>query len=238
MVVAASGGRARNLTTAQRRRLVSGPGAGRALDRVLLDARRRAGHLGDRQDGSQRRLTRDGSLNEYPDVEPEWPHDRLPEHARRRVRALRHGERRPPAAQPHPPPVGGQVGRGHPTARGSRSCRCGMGARTWFVMRGRACVRNVTRTPRLQESHPSWSPDAELDVLPSRRQRPDRTLEHPCGCRRRPTAGYSRGAGLRLRLGSDLARWASSQASRLPVAGPESRPRGRPGRGRTARRSR
>ena len=52
MVVAASGGRARNLTQPGVADW-SWPGAGRALDRVLLDARRRAGHLGDAADGSR-----------------------------------------------------------------------------------------------------------------------------------------------------------------------------------------
>ena len=234
MVVAASGGRARNLTNS--------PGVadwspawspdGRSIAFFSMRAGGRDIWVM-RQTARERRLTRDGSLNEYPTWSPngrtivfqstrdgEFELYAMASDGRRQRNLTRHPSEDKWAAW-------------SPDGKWIAFMSMRDGSEDVFV------ILRPERDPDASAPGvaPLVEPGRRADVLPSRRQRPDRTLEHPCGCRR-PTAGYSRGAGLRLRLGSDPARWASSQASRLPVAGPESRPRGRPGRGRTARRSR
>ena len=148
----------------RRRRLVSGLSSdGRSIAFFSMRAGGRDIWVM-RQDGSRkRRLTRDGSLNEYPTWSPngrtivfqstrdgEFELYAMASDGRRQRNLTRHPSEDKWAAW-------------SPDGKWIAFMSMRDGSEDVFVMRPDGTrVRNVTRTPRLQESHPSWSPDAEL----------------------------------------------------------------------------
>ena len=165
MVVAASGGRPRNLTNS--------PGVadwspawspdGRSIAFFSMRAGGRDIWVMRQDGGQKRRLTRDGSLNEYPTWSPkgrtiafqstrdgEFEIYAMASDGRRQRNLTRHPSEDKWAAW-------------SPDGNWIAFVSTRAGSEDVFLMRPDGTrVRNVTRTPRLQESHPSWSPSGEL----------------------------------------------------------------------------
>jgi TolB protein len=165
MVVSASGGRPRNLTNS--------PGVadwspawspdGRSIAFFSMRAGGRDIWVM-RSDGSQkRRLTRDGSLNEY----PTWsPNGRTIAFQSRRqggfeIYAMSSDGRRQRNLTRHPTEDKWAAWSADGSWIAFVSTRDG--SEDVLVMRPDGSgVRNLTRTPGLEESHPAWSPSGEL----------------------------------------------------------------------------
>jgi Tol biopolymer transport system component len=165
MVVAARGGTPRNLTKS--------PGVadwspawspdGRSIAFFSTRAGGRDLWLMQSDGSRKRRLTRDGSLNEYPTWSPdgrtiafqsaregEFEIHAIASDGRRRRNLSRH-------------PARDQWAAWSPDGRWIAFMSMRDGSDDVFVMRPDGSrVQNLTRTPGLQESHPSWSPSGEL----------------------------------------------------------------------------
>ena len=192
----------------RRRRLVAGLVAGRTLDRLLLRCSAGGRDIWVmRPDGIEQAAAHQRRVAErVSDLEPGRAHDRVPEHAARRVRAsmrCRAQGRRQRNLSRHPArrPVGGLVAR---RALDRLRVDPGRQRRRLRHAPGRQRRRgvNLTRTPELEESHPAWAPSGELTFTRHGETGPIELWSMTAtgeGARRLDTPGRTR---LRLRLGS------------------------------------
>jgi TolB protein len=164
MLVAAGGGRPRNLTRSPRVADWSPAWhpSGKTIAFFSFPNRR-----GDiwlmRPDGTlKRRLTRDGTLNEYPTFSPDGARVAFQSHraAQFDIYVLgRDGRERKLTRHP----ADDQWAAWSPDGRWIAFASERDGAEDVFVMRPDGSgVRNLTRTASLHESHPAWAPDGRL----------------------------------------------------------------------------